>query len=246
MLHSNQLATKSIAEICVPPGELHADFVPSKFDVLCGKGQPFRKHVGNVRLKVQIDINLKRYQKSQTKAEKTMIVSEIVDAARSFHPDSGGRRGGFLRRLPSGKWFEIGDRAARDKVGHMIRETICPRSTRREAKETVRRKQRANSSPGRLLLRDSTQEQTTTTTTTTQLLSQPTEPANQTGRSRSDSHLSLNGGHHHHLQHEPLPAFVNRQWRSLDDTAIDSRVEFVPLEDFGNEWVEWCSEFAFD
>ena len=115
------------------------NFVPSSYDILCGKGRNCIQNVGNQRLRVQIDMNIQRYKKARNKYEKTLIVSEIVEAARSYHPT---RKGHFVRQ-ESGRWVEIGDKAAREKIGHTIRVSICPRRTKRSSARKDRPKLRS-------------------------------------------------------------------------------------------------------
>ena len=130
------IPTTSIDEICIPKTQMPLNFVPSSYDILCGKGRNCIQNVGNQRLRVQIDMNIQRYKKARNKYEKTLIVSEIVEAARSYHPT---RKGHFVRQ-ESGRWVEIGDKAAREKIGHTIRMSICPRRTKRaNARKNLRK-----------------------------------------------------------------------------------------------------------
>ena len=52
-----------------------------------------------------------------TKLEKTQVIAAVIDKVRS---DSSG--GGFVKKdFYTGRWYEIGNEKARDKVGHAIR-----------------------------------------------------------------------------------------------------------------------------
>jgi hypothetical protein len=79
--------------------------------------------VGNRRFRVCIDNNLGAYERARTKHERSMVVTAIVDAvreSRTNHP-----RGGFVRKdAASGRWYEMGDKTAREKVGHALRDAI--------------------------------------------------------------------------------------------------------------------------
>lgn len=99
---------------------LAPDFEPSPYDVICGRGKIAFNHAGNHRFRVTIDIYLQRYSKAKTKLEKSIIVMSIVDIFRQNSPT-----GGFVKRDTStGRWFEVGDAVAREKVGQALREAL--------------------------------------------------------------------------------------------------------------------------
>ena len=65
-----------------------------------------------------IDNNLDTYSAAKTKHEKSLVVTVIVDAVRDSSTQG---RGGFVRRDPkSGRWFQVGDKIAREKVGEIM------------------------------------------------------------------------------------------------------------------------------
>ena len=109
----------------VIPHRLPDNFEPSKYDILCGKGKQCFHNVGNLRLRVTVEIYMDSYlNKSDRKSKKSSIVSQILCAARSYHPE---RLTGFVRKdRATGVWYEIGDKAARDKIGHIIRDLANP------------------------------------------------------------------------------------------------------------------------
>ena len=58
----------------------------------------------------------------KSKHERSTVVTVIVDAVRESSPQ---RYGGFVRKdLVTGRWYEVGDKIAREKVGHALREAI--------------------------------------------------------------------------------------------------------------------------
>jgi hypothetical protein len=59
-----------------------------------------------------IDSNIEIYQQAQTKKEKTSIVNDIIENVRSSLPV-----GRFVRKYEDGKWYEVGDDFAREKIG---------------------------------------------------------------------------------------------------------------------------------
>ncbi len=91
----------------------HRIMIPSRNDVLFGRGKPFREHIGNLRLFNLLDENLDRYDKLRLK-EKSMLIAEMVDAIRT----EGGR---FLMKQDGIVWTEVDDKQAREKVSHAFR-----------------------------------------------------------------------------------------------------------------------------
>lgn len=87
---------------------LPPDFRPSSKDVILARGA--RKHPGNQRLNVILQLNLEAYNNAATKAEKTAIVSSVIDTIRE-----GSSSGGFVRQR-SGVWYRASEVAVRDKV----------------------------------------------------------------------------------------------------------------------------------
>mmetsp|Transcript_8057 Transcript_8057/g.13343 ORF Transcript_8057/g.13343 Transcript_8057/m.13343 type:complete len:253 (-) Transcript_8057:769-1527(-) len=99
---------------------LPLDFQPSAYDVICARGKAAWNHIGNRRFRVTIDVYLGKYKKSTSKVSKSLLVMEIVDIFRENSP-----RGGFVRQdNKSGRWFEVGDAIAREKVGQSLREIL--------------------------------------------------------------------------------------------------------------------------
>lgn len=91
----------------------HRILIPSRCDVLFGRGKPFREHIGNLRLFNLLDDNLERYEKLRLK-EKSTLIAEMVDTIRA----EGGR---FLIKQDGGLWTEVDDKQAREKVSHAFR-----------------------------------------------------------------------------------------------------------------------------
>jgi len=90
---------------------------PGEYDVLCGRGRTAYSSVGNQRFYRTIERNMDRYFSLGNRHNKAEIIMEIVASIR----EAGGR---FLKKdEDSSLWFEIGDKMARDKVGHAFRDT---------------------------------------------------------------------------------------------------------------------------
>jgi len=94
--------------------EFPPDFVPSNYHIICAKGKKNYNHIGNRRFRVTLEIFLGEYKKAKTKAQKGVILTNVVDLVRS-------NGGGFVRQDKSQKWYEVGDHLAREKVGEYFR-----------------------------------------------------------------------------------------------------------------------------
>lgn len=92
-------------------------YEPSDYDVICGKGKTCFEHVGNHRFRVTVNMQLDKYSAAATKLAKSSIVTEIIDTVR--------RHGQFVKYdTKSGRWFEVGNHLAREKVGQTIRDAL--------------------------------------------------------------------------------------------------------------------------
>lgn len=131
---------------------------PGCYDVLCGRGNTQMNHVGNRRFRITIAMNLDKYLSLETRIQKSNHVMSIVATIRQ----SGGR---FLKKdttasacspsTPAGNnnrkksfcWKEIGDKLAREKVGHALRDAEAERSRRLLSKKGQRHHLRMSSQP---------------------------------------------------------------------------------------------------
>ncbi|CAJ1967618.1 unnamed protein product [Cylindrotheca closterium] len=116
--------------------ELPEGFVPLPYTVHIGRGRVCSEATGNRRLKVIVDSFLQDYQKAKTKIEKSVIVSKIVDIVY----DACGSAGAFVK-YQGGKWLEVGDYAAREKVGSMLRDALSEKYRSSSKAKLARRKQ---------------------------------------------------------------------------------------------------------
>lgn len=106
-LPSNMRATRAGEDTL----ELGPHFQPGSFDVICARGNKAYQHVGNQRYRYMIESRMEQYASASNKFEKSLIVTQIVDEVRQASPG-----GGFVR-YENGRWHEIGDHVAREKVG---------------------------------------------------------------------------------------------------------------------------------
>ena len=101
-------------------GNMDAEYpgveIPSKFDVILGRGRPFSEHPGNQVLNSLITSFREEYDTTQGKGNKAKLAQRII---QSIH-DSGGR---FLKRNDQiyGWWQEVSNDVAVDKVKHGFR-----------------------------------------------------------------------------------------------------------------------------
>jgi len=98
---------------------LHYGFQPGKWDVICHNGKDPKSHVGNQRFKVLVQNYLSSYTKANSRCLKSGVITDIIATIRSKSTQNGG----FVRYDDAQKrWYEVGDKVARDKVGHSLRE----------------------------------------------------------------------------------------------------------------------------
>lgn len=116
--HQEYMAMRAKKEeiLASVPATITADKLidlPSRKDVLLGKGKPIQFSSGNQRISSIIDGYLDQYHEHSSKTEKTVLASRIVDIVKA----SGVR---FLSK-ERGIWLEVSHDLARDKVSHMFR-----------------------------------------------------------------------------------------------------------------------------
>jgi hypothetical protein len=105
----------SVVESMTP---LSNSFSPGPFDVICSRGKKAKCHPGNTYFQSIIQQTVEKYAKAEGKLGKSLIVSEIIDTIRRKSPD-----GGFVKQ-DSGKWYEVGDWSARERVGQSLRDLL--------------------------------------------------------------------------------------------------------------------------
>mmetsp|Transcript_35084 Transcript_35084/g.84971 ORF Transcript_35084/g.84971 Transcript_35084/m.84971 type:complete len:468 (-) Transcript_35084:1301-2704(-) len=87
--------------------------VPSRSDILFGKGTPFQNHHGNVQLRNMVSERYKAYAKAATKGQKMQITKEIVQTVQ--------QNSGLFLRPDGGSWVCVEEEAARQKVSALFR-----------------------------------------------------------------------------------------------------------------------------
>jgi hypothetical protein len=96
--------------------QLPAEFHPSDYSVLCGRGKDSFNHIGNRRFRTLSSMYIDRYSQANTRSDKSAIVSEIINVIRQAD--------GNFWRFKSGAWFEVGFHCAREKVGASLRDLL--------------------------------------------------------------------------------------------------------------------------
>lgn len=115
----------------VNPTPLPDPFEPRDQDVCCGRGKRNWNHTGNIQFRNLIQSNVDAYISAPTKTDKTSVVMGIVDQVR---------KGGSLfvkQDEDTGRWYDIGDSLAREKVGHSLRDQVTAMKKHREKDGTA-------------------------------------------------------------------------------------------------------------
>ena len=94
--------------------------IPTKYDVLCGRGRTCFEFEGNKRFRCVIASNINRYANAGNRKAKTVVVKSIIRQIM----ESGGR---FLKKDPdTGAWYDGGMQIAKQKTGHSLRDACAP------------------------------------------------------------------------------------------------------------------------
>ena len=112
------------------------DFVPEKYDVICARGKYAFSHSGNIYFRELVDQMAQKYASTSNKAQRTIIVSDIVDKIRSLG-------NGFIKQERDGTWYEVGDAVAREKTGALFRNAL---SSQYKSSTTSKKKRRVSTS----------------------------------------------------------------------------------------------------
>lgn len=94
--------------------------VPSKEDVLCGRGKTCFEHQGNISFRFIVASNMSNYIAATRRKEKTRVARSIIKEV----VERGGR---FLKKNSCGGWYDAGMKAAKEKVGHALRDASTDR-----------------------------------------------------------------------------------------------------------------------
>lgn len=121
---------------CTEMRRLSSDFKPGKRDVICQRGKSAFLH--NQFFRDMLEGYLSRYSNATSRLEKSLVVSDVVDAVRKGSPD-----GGFVRCVKD-VYYEVGDGIAREKCGGTFREMLHTKyRSSAKAKRRMREQQKA-------------------------------------------------------------------------------------------------------
>jgi hypothetical protein len=95
------------------------DYVPSPNDVLCGRGRKCYFHPGNVRFRDIVQSHLAKYSAATSKMEKGNIISIVYEEIQEQ-----GDGGGFIKKDDNGRWYDVGEFLAREKVSQAFRDAL--------------------------------------------------------------------------------------------------------------------------
>jgi hypothetical protein len=94
------------------------DFTPGPNDVVCARGKSYWDHEGNKLYRRLIATTTEKYSAATNKVEKTLVVSEIVEAIHK-------RNGKLVKKeKKGGSWVEVDEIFAREKVGQSLRDGL--------------------------------------------------------------------------------------------------------------------------
>ncbi|CAB9524535.1 Nitrilase family, member 2 [Seminavis robusta] len=137
----------------VPPKvltPLPVDFQPTDFTVLCGKGNDNYNAPGNRRFRVTISMFTEEYINATDRQEKSDLVLRVMDLVRQASPV-----GAFVKCV-KGRWYEVDERTAREKVGAYFRDTLSGHYRSSAKSKVARRKQQKRRSSDSSVSTDST------------------------------------------------------------------------------------------
>lgn len=112
---------------------LPLDFEPQSYTVLCGRSRECYEWMGNRRFRVICNMYLQQYLDALGKLEKSRIVTTVMKAIRQ------GNKAGVFVTYESGRYYEVSQRTAREKVGGFFRDSL-PAEYRSSAKAKLARK----------------------------------------------------------------------------------------------------------
>jgi hypothetical protein len=116
---------------------LPSGYRPSDADVVCARGRAYWDHKGNRRYRELIAKATQKYSSSSNKLEKTLIVSEVVEAVHNVN-------GKFIKKeKKGGPWVEVDEVFAREKVGQSLRDGLATKY-RSATKAKMQRRNEAN------------------------------------------------------------------------------------------------------
>jgi hypothetical protein len=114
---STRTASRTVKHGCKTM--LPKEFIPTHYSVHCGRGKSCESSIGNRRLQIIGSMFRQKYSVARNKYEKSTIVSDIVSTVRAATNEEGA----FIR-FRNGRWWEVEELIAREKVGSVMRDSL--------------------------------------------------------------------------------------------------------------------------
>jgi hypothetical protein len=133
--------------------QLPADYIPSVFSVICGRGKDSYEHVGNHHFRELASMYVARYSRASTKADKSEIVSDMVGMIHQAE--------GTFCKYEEGAWFEVGDHYAREKAGALLRDMVLTQQRSPAEAKTAKKIKKIKAKPARPKVQKQNQTQKT-------------------------------------------------------------------------------------
>jgi len=129
---------KKKKDVIIP---LPSSFIPSSYDVICAQGKEAKNHSGNIYYRKLITEALDAYSQATSRMEKSQIVTNIVETVTTnalydagdgseghdhgTESVGGGGYGGFIKKdRATGRYYQVGDDFAREKIGQNLRDSL--------------------------------------------------------------------------------------------------------------------------
>ena len=116
-LHDTVTSSRVASPSPAPATSLGFNFAPGPNDVVCARGKEAFLHPGNKMFRQLVEGFTQRYESAPNKAQRSCIVSDIIEKVRSMG-------NGFVRKEKDGEWREVGDTVASEKVGSLFRNAL--------------------------------------------------------------------------------------------------------------------------
>mmetsp|Transcript_14076 Transcript_14076/g.20611 ORF Transcript_14076/g.20611 Transcript_14076/m.20611 type:complete len:251 (-) Transcript_14076:48-800(-) len=130
---------------------LAPDFIPGASSVICGRGRDHYDHVGNKNFRALLAERRGEYLRAANRTTKSMIVVDLVRYFRSEFQQERNRLnslGAFVRKdRKTGRWYDVGDACAREKVGHTLRDPERTKDSNECRRSALRRSRSPNQTP---------------------------------------------------------------------------------------------------
>jgi hypothetical protein len=103
---------------------LELSYEPGCYDIVCGRGKGSYNRPGNKLFRAIIASCVSDYSNAKTRLDKSAVLGGIVDKVQSLRDPRTGKCARFVMHSKQTGWVQIGKEAAREKVGHAMREAV--------------------------------------------------------------------------------------------------------------------------